>query len=56
MTEVKANMDHHIRDFFRSAEDNKDIILEMGFKQKEIGVRSGLIIKSANILFRLGHK
>lgn len=36
MTEVKGNMDHHMDDFFRSAEDNKDIILEKGFKKKKL--------------------
>lgn len=50
--EVKGNMDHHMRDFFRSAEDNKDIILEMDFKKK----KSFLIIKTANILAGLGEK
>lgn len=53
MTEVEGNMDHHIDDFFRSAEDNKDIILEMGFRE-ETGCL--LIIKTANILFLWGEK
>lgn len=35
--EVKGNMDHHLDDFFRSAEDNKDIIFEVGFQEDEMG-------------------
>ena len=35
--EVKGNMDHRMDDFFRSAEDNKDFILELGFKKKKLG-------------------
>lgn len=36
VTEVKGNTAQHIDDFFRSAEDNKDIILEMGLKENKL--------------------
>lgn len=35
-SECDGSQGKHLDDFFRSVEDNKDIILEMGFKENKL--------------------